>query len=618
MQAGDPASEYRERLLARQTALTSWKRWHFHLGNLRAGIFLAALGLVYLAFSRQLFSAWWLLIPAAVIFWLGGRLQQSETEQRTLARAVMFYERSLQRLDGRWAGTGTDGARFIDDHHLYARDLDIFGRSSLFELLCAARTGMGEETIAAWLQRPATPSTIAARQKAVSELAPRLNLREDLAVLGEDARTGVHPAALAAWGAREPVLDLEQCRVVRWVASIFAAIAATALLVYFTALLVYLAPQVSVFDLPAGAMVALRVCFLSIAVGLVGVTLWFWRRTERILSEAEEAARDLGLLSGVLCRLESENFAAPLLVALRAELDTEGSPPSLRIARLNKLMRLVDSRRNMMVWMIAPFVLWDLHLSYALEQWRRVSGPAMRRWLDAVGEIEALSSLASYHYENPRDVFPEITRESPYFDSEALGHPLLAEDAVVRNDVSFRSGPQVLVVSGSNMSGKSTLLRTVGINAVLAQAGAPVRAARLTISSLAVGASIRTMDSLAEGTSRFYAEITRLRAIIEKTESEAPVLFLIDEFLHGTNSHDRRIGAEAIVRGLVDRGAIGLVTTHDLALAQIADALGTRGENVHFADHLENGQMRFDYLMRPGVVRKSNAIELMRSVGLEV
>ncbi len=618
MQAGDPGGAYRERLQARQTAFASWERWHFHLGNFRAGIFFATLVVAYLAFTRQLFSAWWLLIPAAVIFWLGGRLQRSETEQRTLARAVAFYERSLQRLDGRWAGTGADGARFIDDHHLYARDLDLFGHASLFELLCAARTRMGEETLAAWLQKPAIPNTIAARQETVGELAPRLNLREDFAVLGEDARTGVHPDALAAWGEREPVLDLARCRIVRWVSSIFGAIAVVALLVYLISLLVVLAPRLSAFDLPTGVMVALRVCFLSIAVGLVGITLRFWRRTERVLSEAEVAARDLGLLSGVLCRLESERFTSPLLVALRAELDAAGWPPSRRIGRLNKLMRLVDSRRNMLVRMIAPFVLWDLHLSCALEEWRRVSGPAMRRWLDAVGEIEALSSLAGYHYENPQDVFPEMTVEAPYFDSEALGHPLLAEDEVVRNDVSFCSGPQVLVVSGSNMSGKSTLLRTVGINAVLAQAGAPVRASRMRMSSLAVGASIRTTDSLSEGTSRFYAEITRLRAIIEKAESDPPVLFLIDEFLHGTNSHDRRIGAEAIVRGLVGRGAIGMVTTHDLALAQIADALGSRGENVHFADHLENGQMRFDYRMRPGVVRKSNAIELMRSVGLEV
>jgi DNA mismatch repair ATPase MutS len=177
---------------------------------------------------------------------------------------------------------------------------------------------------------------------------------------------------------------------------------------------------------------------------------------------------------------------------------------------------------------------------------------------------------------------------------------------------------RVLVVSGSNMSGKSTMLRTLGTNVVLAQAGAPVRARRLRLSPLSVGASIRVNDSLQGGISRFYAEILRLRQILDLASGAPAALFLIDEFLHGTNSHDRRIGAQALVRGLVDRGAIGLITTHDLALAEIADSLGERAANVHFEDHLEDGQIRFDYIMRPGVVRKSNAIELMRSVGLEI
>ncbi len=204
----------------------------------------------------------------------------------------------------------------------------------------------------------------------------------------------------------------------------------------------------------------------------------------------------------------------------------------------------------------------------------------------------------------------------PGFEAEACGHPLLPEARAVRNDVSLGGRTRLLVVSGSNMSGKSTLLRTLGSNAVLAQAGAPVRARRMVLSPLAVGASICLTDSLQGGISRFYAEILRLRQILDLTAGPLPVLFLIDEFLHGTNSHDRRIGAEALVRGLLARGAIGLVTTHDLALAEIVETLDGRAANVHFEDQIENGQIHFDYAMRPGVVRKSNAIELMRSVGL--
>jgi DNA mismatch repair ATPase MutS len=236
--------------------------------------------------------------------------------------------------------------------------------------------------------------------------------------------------------------------------------------------------------------------------------------------------------------------------------------------------------------------------------------------------MEALCSLASHAFEHPGDPFPEFSSEGALLEAEAIGHPLIEEGRVVRNHVRIGgdapAGPRVLVVSGSNMSGKSTLLRTLGVNAVLAQAGAPVRAGRLRISPLAVGASIRITDSLQGGVSRFYAEILRLRQILDATAHPLPVLFLIDEFLHGTNSHDRRIGAEALVRGMVERGAIGLITTHDLALADIAGALGERAANVHFEDHVEDGRILFDYVMRPGVVRKSNAIELMRSVGLEI
>jgi DNA mismatch repair ATPase MutS len=232
--------------------------------------------------------------------------------------------------------------------------------------------------------------------------------------------------------------------------------------------------------------------------------------------------------------------------------------------------------------------------------------------------MEAICSLAAHAFEHPADPFPEFHDQSPWLEAHGIGHPLIDEQRVVRNEVQLGGDLRLLVVSGSNMSGKSTLLRTLGANVVLAQAGAPVRAARFVLSPLTIGASIRVVDSLQNGISRFYAEILRIRQILDQTAGPLPVLFLVDEFLNGTNSHDRRIGAEALVRGLVERGAMGLFTTHDLALADIAEGLGNRAANVHFEDRIEDGQIHFDYVMRPGVVRKSNAIELMRSVGLEI
>jgi hypothetical protein len=611
-QRGDPRADYTRHLDARRASLAEAIRQHVTFGNLRVAAFAALLAAAVAAFGFGLFSGWWLLVPAAAFVWTGGPLDRAVRARARFVRSVAFYDRALARLDGRWAGTGGEtGDRFLDDGHLYARDLDLFGAASLFELLSTARTRIGEETLAAWLKVPAEPALVAARQEAVVELAPRADLREDLAVLGEDARTGVHADALAAWGERPARLQSPAVPAWAWLVSAAGAIAALGMVALVEA-------WAGVLDLDANIQAALRTYVLTM-FAISGAVLWKYRaRTAAIFRDVDEAAHDLGLLSGVLGRLEAERFRTARLTDLRAKLDVEGESPSRRIARLNALITLVDSRHNIFLRLVGPLLLWDIHLVYAIERWRRSSGPAVRRWLAAVGEMEALSSLAGYHYEHPDDVFPELTVGTPCFDGQALGHPLLAESVMVRNDVSLAGERRVLVVSGSNMSGKSTLLRTVGVNAVLAQAGAPVRARRLRLTPLAIGASIRIQDSLQAGVSRFYAEITRLGLIMRRAGAEPPVLFLIDELLHGTNSHDRRIGAEAIVRGLVERGAIGLVTTHDLALASVADALGARGANVHFQDVLEKGRMRFDYRMRPGVVEKSNALALMRSVGLDV
>jgi hypothetical protein len=368
---------------------------------------------------------------------------------------------------------------------------------------------------------------------------------------------------------------------------------------------------------PAIGAIARDVAFVVLLIN--GLFLHRHRAaTDAVMAAVEEAAHELELLTEVLVRLEREDFQSPMLARLRRSLDSDGEPPSRRIARLNKLVELLDSRDNVAVRALQPFLLWNMHVAWGVENWRRQCGPAVRRWLTATGEIEALCSLASYAFDHPTDPFPEFVAGAASVDAEGICHPLLPAEQAVRNDVRLGSTPQVLMVSGSNMSGKSTLLRTVGINVVLAQAGAPVRARRLRLTPIAVGASIRLSDSLQGGVSRFYAEILRIRQILDATAGTLPVLFLIDEFLAGTNSHDRRIGAHALVSGLVQRGAIGLVTTHDLALADIANGLGERATNVHFEDHIADGKIHFDYVMRPGVVQKSNALELMRSVGLEI
>jgi hypothetical protein len=607
----DPRSIYTERLAARRAEIARRERRHRQLGHAQLAVAASALAVVWMALARGAFSILWVLVPIAGFTALVVVHEKLLHALERCRRAARFFEKALARLNGDWPGTGEPGERFNDPAHPYALDLDLFGKGGVFELLCTARTRIGEDRLAEWLKAPARPDAVYARHRAVDELRTRLDLREELAVVAEEARSGVDPIALAHWAEAPPALRQASFR---HSVRIFTALGVAG----FIALWAHLLHSAGVVHWSEAADALLRDLFL---VALL-VNGWYLYRHSGAMGTAvsavEEAAHELGLISEVLVRMEREPFSSPLLSGLRASLNSEGAPPSRRLARLKRLVELLDSRDNVFVRILEPFILWTPHLALQVEDWRAHSGPAVRRWLHAAGEMEALCSLASHAYEHPSDPFPEFTAEGPWIEAEALGHPLLPEDRVVRNDIQIGGTLQVFVVSGSNMSGKSTMLRTLGVNVVLAQAGAPVRAKRLRLSPLAVGASIRLTDSLQGGVSRFYAEILRLHQILDQTAGSLPVLFLIDEFLNGTNSHDRRIGAEALVRGLVERGAIGLVTTHDLALAEIADGLGSRACNVHFEDQIENGQIHFDYHMRPGIVRKSNAIELMRQVGLEI
>lgn len=591
----DPRQVYNERLDVRRAAVARHDQRHRTIGNLRLLVFATAAVVAWLAWGRGAVSPIWLAVPAMAFVFLVVAHERVLRAHRAAQRAVAHYQKALARLDGQWAGSGETGERFLDKQHPYAEDLDLFGRASLFELLSTARTRMGEETLAHWLLAPAEPAVVKMRHEAVTELGPMLDLREDLSVLGEDVRTGVRPEALAAWGG-EPSLAVSRG----------------------TRIVAFLIPCLVAASGVLWATLGLRDPFFAM-LAVVAIFIARYRRVvRRVVDAVEQPAHDLALLAQVLARLEPERFTSARLVDLRRALDVAGQPPSARIARLNRLIEMLDSRDNPFMKAVGPLMLWTEQLAFAIEAWRRVSGPALGRWLAAVGEMEALCALAAYAFEHPADVFPEFTLEAACFDGEELAHPLLDPSRVVPNSVRLGGDLRVLIVSGSNMSGKSTLLRTVGVNVVLAQAGAPVCARRLRLSPLALGASVRVLDSLQTGTSRFYAEIQRLHQIMELTAGPVTVLFLLDELLHGTNSHDRRIGAEAIVRGLVTRGAMGLVTTHDLALAHVAEALAPRAANVHFEDQFQDGHISFDYRLHPGVVEKSNALELMRSVGLEV
>jgi hypothetical protein len=587
---------YTERLAARQAMADRFARALDQLGWSRVGVFTAGVALAILVFVFRRAGPLWLVLPAAVFLVLLYWQDQVAQRLRRAQRAVRFYARGLERLEERWQGTGEAGLRFLDEAHPYALDLDLFGTGSLFERLCTARTHLGENTLADWLRGPAPRDEVLARQTAVRELVPRLDLREDLALLGTDMPGGVDFSALVAWGLAPRVLTSKPVRL----------LAAGLGTLNFITLFGWLFLDFT--SLPFAAALLLS--------GLI--MLGLRARVRAVLGPVEAAAEGIALLAGLLARLENEPFAALRLRALQSALQAEGRLPSQQIAELARRVEWHAARHNQLFAPVAVLLLWNTQFAFAFEAWRARSGPALPHWLAAIGTIEALAALAAYTFENPADPFPEISAGTAEFNGVDLGHPLLPIERCVCNDVALTSPLRLLLVSGSNMSGKSTLLRTVGINAVLALAGGPVRARRLTLTPLAVGATLRVQDSLQAGRSRFFAEITRVRQLMELTHGSVPVLFLLDELFHGTNSHDRLIGARAVIGRLLDAGAVGLVTTHDLALTQIACELSPRAQNVHFEDDFVNGSMSFDYRMRPGVVPRSNALALMRSVGLDV
>ena len=436
-----------------------------------------------------------------------------------------------------------------------------------------------------------------ARQAAVGELRAALDFREAVAVLaaeGEVSRTG----SIATWSSLEP-LSIPRC-----LPPLFAACGAVTF-----ALAVMASRDTIPWSLVVGWLL------------LVAAMIRHWRRTlHEVAERIGYAARDLALLAELMHRIETEPLNAPRLAALQSALITDGLSASRAIARLTQLVSWRESSLHNLLFMpLTTALLVPEQLAIAINRWQATCGAHVADWLRVVGELEALSALAMFAYEHPADPFPALVANGPLFRAEGLGHPLLPETVAVPNDVRLGGDdPRLIIVSGSNMSGKSTLLRSVGVNTVLAFAGGPVRAARLTVSPLVIGATLRIDDSLQAGHSRFYTEILRLRAIVDTARGPVPLLFLLDEILHGTNSYDRRIGAEAIVRALAEGGAIGLVTTHDLALTELPSRLSVPAVNMHFEDRLEGGRMVFDYRMRPGVVEHSNALALMRAIGLDV
>jgi hypothetical protein len=524
--------------------------------------------------------------------------------------------RGIQRVDRDWsalpqapAPTGVD-----IDQHPYATDLDLFGRASLFQWIGPAATSFGSGTLARWLLEPADPAEILLRQHGVAELAALDDWREQLAAIGVMAGRSSHESieTFLRWAVQSgpPLPAYRGVRVAVYVLLGF-------LWIPFFLHVTGLAPN-GLWGFPLVAGIAFS--FFTAAP------------LSRFFERAGAGERTVRQYASLFAHIDQQPFSAPRLARLKSRLAVDANDPAsphapAAMRRLNRILGFADLRRGaaLLHFPIQAFTLWDFHCLFALESWRTRVGNRVEEWLAAAGELDALACLSAIHRDNPDWCFPEITKE-PLYRAEALAHPLLAADRRVSNDVQVGPPGRILLITGSNMSGKSTLLRAIGVNAVLAEAGAPVCASVLRMPPCDIQTSIRIQDSLERGVSYFMAALARLKGVIDAAERDRTtagdhrrvLFYLLDEILQGTNSAERGIAVQAVAQHLLDAGAIGAMTTHDLSLAA-EEPLASHAALVHFTEIVnQHGEMSFDYRLRDGLATSRNALRLMKLIGIDV
>ena len=546
------------------------------------------------------------------------RHDRTVAAQRRAGDLARINEEALLRIARDW--------KSLPDPNLpsdlpLARDLDLFGPGSVFQLLGTVHTPAGKSELASWLLVPAPPEEIVRRQEAVAELAPELDLRQQLEVRTRPMEKHAPSVdKFLRWAEDRPWLLARPWLV--WLTRILPVLTIAAL-VYCL-----LRFGTTIDTVPPGASV-LGALVPSWQLGLlltINITLAYVLGSRLLASfdRLEARQKEFELYADALELIPERSFETPLLQRIAADLAPQGRPAHRWMEVLQGRIGLADARHSgILHFFLQSFLLWDFHSLYLLEAWQRDAGPHVRKWLRALGDFEALSALSGLRHDNPDWTFPRVAEGEDRLTARALGHPLLPADRRVSNDVELGPPGTFLLVTGSNMSGKSTLLRSIGVNAVLAQAGGPVCAEELRMPPVTLATSILVEDSLADGVSFFLAELKRIRGVVDLADrchaEGRTLLYLLDEVLRGTNSHERQVAVRRVILHLLRQGAIGAVSTHDLQIAEIPELAGAV-RPVHFRETLHPGgdpPMTFDYQMRPGVATTTNALRLMELVGLK-
>lgn len=549
-------------------------------------------------------SGWYWL--AILVAGLSGFIALIKWNERvTEAKNYLVTKRDLNkqeidRLDNKLDAFDA-GEGLADPQHPYAGDLDLYGRHSVWQLLSRTTTVYGQQELAAWLNASGTPEDLRLRQEIAEELAEQVDWRQSFqatGVLGKDP--GDSPEATEAWLQEEPFfLKKPLYR--------FAPFLLSPLLLTVTTL---------------GFMDIISLWFALLALGINAAVIRSFREYgDAVFQKVEVKARFLRSFARLLKQIEELPAEHSGLRDRQERLATKGKAAHVEIEELSNILERLKLRLNGLPYFVMNFVFfWDVLYITALERWKKRHQGQMGAWFKVIGEMEALGSLAALRFARPDWTTPEIQKEGQALAGTSLGHPLLPEGVRISNPIELVGAGKVWLITGSNMSGKSTYLRTVGVNAVLALTGAVVCASSLRLSPLQVATSMRTIDSLEENTSSFFAELKRLRMVLELVQSsELPTLFLLDEILKGTNSRDRHAGARALIQQLHRSGASGLVSTHDLELVELEKEMN--GELLNYSFNCEvtpAGELNFDYTLTEGVCRSMNAVALMQNMGIDM
>lgn len=596
----DPKEQYEKRKLYYGQRFEKLTRRTNRLSNVRLITFLAGCGLAafFYYIGRSSLSvgmaALTFILFVALVFWH----QSLKTSRNYFKVLYENYDQALSRLDGDWHNFPDTGRDFIDPAHSYSEDLDIFGVGSLFQWITTAKTFRGREALKKVLtQLPGEIGIINKRQEAIRELARNLAWRQRfLAEARMTERPLNSPETIIEWAKSYDVSYLRE-----WVRILACALPVITL----AFLLIYLLTS--------------RVSAIYPILGIViqSIILFLGRERGKVLNAVYTYKESIKIYEKMLERFEKRVFHAEHLQALKkALLDRDGKPAFEQIRRLSSLADLIANRGNAMFLIINILTLWDIQCMISLEAWKEKSGRFLGSWLDTLAELEALNSLAIIAMDHPEWGIPVLTSDDLGISTVNMGHPLVR--GAVCNDLTLNKNSGILLITGSNMSGKSTLLRTVGINLILAYAGAPVFAQRFSCSMFRIYTCMRVSDNLGENISSFYAELLRIKQIVSAAKEDSKIFFLLDEIFRGTNSQDRHAGAKVLIRQLSKAGAMGMVSTHDLELGDLERDSERKIRNYHFREYYKDDEIQFDYKLRPGISTTRNAMYLIKMAGIDV